>query len=80
MKNTMSMSKLLKFLFTGLFLFTAVATQAQDSEMATLMRSNGKIYVVVTVLLIIFLGLAIYLFALDRKISRLEKARKEEQK
>ncbi|HYF29730.1 MAG TPA: CcmD family protein [Chitinophagaceae bacterium] len=42
-------------------------------EMADAMRSNGKIYVVVAVLLTILLGLFIYLFRLDRKISRLEK-------
>ncbi|MBX2817343.1 MAG: CcmD family protein [Saprospiraceae bacterium] len=33
----------------------------------------GKIYVVVAVLLIIFLGLMIYLFRLDRKTQDLEK-------
>ena len=35
-------------------------------------RSTGKIYVVVGVLLIIFIGIIIYLISLDRKISRLE--------
>jgi CcmD family protein len=37
------------------------------------MRSNGKIYVVVAVVLIILIGLLLYLVRLDRKISRLEK-------
>ena len=41
------------------------------------MRSNGKIYVVVTVLLIILFGLLGYLFRLDRRISRLEKESKK---
>ncbi len=65
------------FLFTGL-LMTAYL-QAQDSlknekpQMASLMRSNGKIYVVVAVLLIILSGLFIYLIQVDRKLSRLEK-------
>ncbi len=36
-------------------------------------RSTGKIYVVVGVLSIIFLGIGIYLFFIDRKISKLEK-------
>ena len=44
--------------------------------MADAMRSNGKIYVVVTVLLIILAGLFIYLIQLDRKISRMEKNNK----
>ena len=39
-------------------------------------RSVGKIYVVVAVLLIIFFGIILFLINLDRKISRLEKAQK----
>jgi hypothetical protein len=52
---------------------------AQDSlgsertQMAEGMRSNGKIYVVVSVLVIILAGLFVYLGRLDKKISRLEK-------
>jgi CcmD family protein len=50
---------------------------AQDGtntvEMADKMRSNGKIYVVVAVMLIIFAGIILYLIRLDRKISKLEK-------
>ncbi|MEC3878547.1 CcmD family protein [Parapedobacter sp. 10938] len=45
-------------------------------EMATGLRSSGKIYVVVAVLVVLFTGLAIYLFTIDRKLSRLEKQRK----
>jgi hypothetical protein len=41
--------------------------------MADGLRSEGKIYVVVAVLLTILAGLFIYLWRLDRKISRLEK-------
>jgi len=37
-----------------------------------LMYSNGKIYVVVAVISIIFVGLALYLVQLDRKITKLE--------
>ena len=35
--------------------------------------SNSKIFVVVAVLVIIFIGLAIYLWRLDKKITNLEK-------
>ncbi len=42
-------------------------------DMAETMRSNGKIYVVVGVISIIFLGIIIYLIRLDGKISRIEK-------
>lgn len=41
--------------------------------MADVMRSNGKIYVVVAVILTIFAGIIIYLIRLDRKITKLEK-------
>ncbi|MCH1402113.1 MAG: CcmD family protein [Schleiferiaceae bacterium] len=36
------------------------------------MYGNGKIYVVVAVIAIIFVGLALYLVQLDRKITKLE--------
>ena len=42
-------------------------------EMADLMRSNGKIYVVVAVSTIILTGLIIYLINLDKRIRRIEK-------
>ena len=45
-------------------------------EMADTLRSNGKIYVVVAVVVIILLGLFLYLLRLDRKISKLEKVNK----
>jgi len=52
-------------------------TKAQETtdtvDMADTMRSNGKIYVVVAVILTIFAGIIIYLIRLDRKMTRLEK-------
>jgi len=41
------------------------------------MRSTGKIYVVVAVLAAIFIGLVIYLFSIDRKLTNLENQIKE---
>ncbi|GAB5524321.1 MAG: hypothetical protein Roseis2KO_21930 [Roseivirga sp.] len=41
-------------------------------EMADLMRSNGKIYVVVGVILIIFAGIVFYMVKVDRKLSKIE--------
>ncbi|MEO5997182.1 MAG: CcmD family protein [Chitinophagaceae bacterium] len=41
--------------------------------MAVGMRSNGKIYVVVAVVLTILLGLFLYLASLDKKIRKMEK-------
>ena len=45
-------------------------------SMADEMRSNGKIYVVVAVLVTIFIGIIIYLIHLDGKLTRLEKETK----
>jgi CcmD family protein len=57
--------------FFGSFLISQIATA--QPEMADTMRSEGKIYVVVAILLIIFAGLVIYLVMLDRKVTRIEK-------
>lgn len=55
-------------------LLVTVVSQAQDNNGSTdVMRSNGKIYVVVAVCLTILLGLFLYVFSIDRKISKLEK-------
>ena len=60
-------------LVLALFLSVSSFAQQQPVEMADTMRGNGKIYVVVAVCLTILLGLFIYVFAIDRKISGLEK-------
>ena len=44
----------------------------QNSEPATGLRADEKIYVVIAVLVTILLGLFIYVFRLDRKLSKLE--------
>ncbi len=59
-------------LVVSLFIsLTSVAQEKQTTE--ELMRSNGKIYVVVAVCLTILLGLFFYLFLIDKKISKIEK-------
>jgi hypothetical protein len=63
--------------FTSLFI--GFSARAQDTagrkpvEMADGLRANGKIYVVIIVVVTILLGLFAYVIRLDRKISRLEK-------
>lgn len=54
-----------------LFLCT-LALNAQEVKMADSMRENGKIYVVIAVMLTILLGITLYLVRLDKKISKLE--------
>lgn len=63
-------------LITILILLSAITTTNAEPEMADVMRSNGKIYVVVTVLATIFAGIFAYLVYLDRKISKIEKDNK----
>lgn len=43
-------------------------------EMADAMRADGKIYVLVGVIVLIFAGITVYLINTDRKISKLEKS------
>jgi CcmD family protein len=62
-----------KLLFLMMFLVVNGATFAQDTEMADQLRGSGRIYVVVATIAIVFVGLAIYLFTLDRRLNRLEK-------
>jgi hypothetical protein len=45
----------------------------QEVEMADQLRQDGKIWVVVGVIAIVFSGLLFYLFSIDRKISKIEK-------
>ena len=69
------MNKLIHRLFVlmaAVLLSTAGYAQ-EKAEMADLMRSNGKIYVVVAVCLTILIGLFLYIFMIDRKMSRIEK-------
>jgi CcmD family protein len=59
-----------------MFAAAAQTTDAVRKYTAFDMRSNGKIYVVVAVMLIILIGLLFYLFRIDRKITKLEKQTK----
>jgi hypothetical protein len=51
----------------------AQVTDAEKKYTAFDMRNNGKIYVVVAVIVVILTGLIIYLARLDRKITKLER-------
>jgi CcmD family protein len=57
-----------------LFLLVSTLIFAQnDVEMADSFRSDGKIYVVVAVIGIIFIGIIFYLFRTDQRLAKLEK-------
>tara|TARA_A100000171_G_scaffold52651_1_gene72171 strand:+ start:1580 stop:1840 length:261 start_codon:yes stop_codon:yes gene_type:complete len=57
----------------GAYEITDDSYKDQTVEMADTMRSNGKIYVVVAVIMILFVGLSAYTISVDKKISKLEK-------
>jgi hypothetical protein len=69
--------KLNKYISRIFFSMTALLCSfvsfAQPVEMADQMRSNGKIYVVVAVCLVILIGLFLYVMIVDRKVRKLEK-------
>lgn len=56
-----------------LFLLFQFNIAFANNENQDFMRSIGKIYVVVAVIIATFLGLTIFMIYMDRKISRLEK-------
>jgi CcmD family protein len=74
-----------KFLTIALLLFSLSAlaqekipvSEADYSnnsvEMADRMRAEGKIYVLVGIITIIFIGITVYVVNTDRKISKIEK-------
>lgn len=49
------------------------AQSVEKVEMADALRSSGKIYVVVAVASVIFIGLALYLFSIDNRLKKIEK-------
>jgi ABC-type branched-subunit amino acid transport system permease subunit len=67
------MKKLNKAIVLLIMLCSPLLALAQDAEMADTMRSNGKIYVVVAIALVILFGLIGYLIFIDKKITGLEK-------
>jgi CcmD family protein len=68
------MKKIIRAALVFLLALISPALVAQEEVgMADTLRSEGKIYVVVAIMLVIFAGIVAYLFLIDRKVSRLEK-------
>ena len=65
------MKKIISFLVLLLTSFNLFAQE--EVQMADQMRADGKIWVVVGVITIVFAGIITYLVLLDRKISKIEK-------
>lgn len=72
-------SIILSFVLSLFFLVSkAQAISSQSDSMAEVMRSNGKIYVVVAVVTTILLGLIAYLIKIEKNITDLEKEVKQQ--
>jgi threonine/homoserine/homoserine lactone efflux protein len=71
------MNNLKKLALFFVFACTQVIANAQamatDTNSTDLMRSNGRIFLVMTIVVFIMAGLLMYVYSLDRKISKLEK-------
>jgi uncharacterized iron-regulated membrane protein len=74
-----------KVIFTVLFLVLYVFGNAQGlsentTQMADTFRDDGKIYVVIAVIGLIFFSIVAFLIYLERKVARLEKILRTEDK
>lgn len=71
------LKKIVSIFISVIFSLKALAqNQAENSvEMADLLHQNGKIYLVVLVLLTIFAGVLLMLIRIERKLSKLEKSK-----
>ncbi|MFM7079368.1 MAG: CcmD family protein [Bacteroidota bacterium] len=57
-------------------LFSSAQSFGQDVEMADVMRSNGKIYVVVAVAAVVMAGIIGYMVYMDMRIRQIENKNK----
>lgn len=72
------MSKIVCFATCCLCFALALGAQTPEAtttsvEMADTLRQSGKIYVVVASVAIIFIGIVLFLFRLERRIQQLER-------
>ena len=59
-----------RFFLLVLMQFISIFSASADN--ADFMRSIGKIYVVVGVMLLLFLGITLYLILIDRRLTKFE--------
>lgn len=78
MKKTYYLLFCVYLMLVNTICFGQMNPKADDEvpRMATGMRADGKIYVVIAVLVTILAGICVYLVYLDKKIGRLEKESK----
>ncbi|KAA6438666.1 CcmD family protein [Dyadobacter flavalbus] len=69
------MKRVLQILFFLFFISGNTFAQAADNgvPMADKLREDGKIWVVVAVIAIVFLGIAVNMLRIDSRVSKIEK-------
>lgn len=70
--------KLKSIIYSSFILLILPLTASAQASDPDFLRSTGKIYSVIAGVLIIFLGLALYLWRIDKKLTKLEKQIKDE--
>ncbi len=68
MRNKIYFFLILPILLSGSNVFAQTS-----AETDSVMRSNGKIYVVMAICIVILLGLFLYVISIDKKITKMEK-------
>jgi len=63
------MKRIVSLLLLSLAILPQLVAQNNEQDF---MRSIGKIYVVVAVIIAVFLGIVFFLFYLDRRLTKLE--------
>ncbi len=56
-----------------LFYYILLYNSFMQVEMADTFRSEGKIYTVIVIVLLILIGIFFYLYRIERKIDKIEK-------
>ena len=74
--DNLKMKRFFLFNFAFFILNSAFAQPQAEAQMADGFRADGKIYVVVLVLSVVFACLATYLIIIDRKLKKLEEKNK----
>ncbi|MCY7356707.1 MAG: CcmD family protein [Rudanella sp.] len=64
-------------LLSAMMALNFLAQQTAPIEMADQLRADGKIWVVVLVIALVFAGIVAYLVRLDRQLSKVEEALKQ---
>lgn len=75
MKFHIKMKKFATLIFIQLLIVNLATAQMNTSDF---LRSTGKIYSVVAVIVVIFIGIIMFLFRLDHKLTKLENHIKNE--